>query len=113
MSDFQVIEQKLSEFKKKFYLSALLRGGILFLAIGALYFLLTAWIEELLWLSKPLRALMFWVFVLVEVGLWFYWIWPALSVLIGIKAPMSDNEAAQRLNAARESLFKTIFERKA
>ena len=26
---------------------------------------------------------------------------------------MSDNEAAQRLNAARESLFKTIFERKA
>jgi len=95
VSDFQVIEQKLSEFKKKFYLSALLRGGILFLALGVVYFLLTAWIEELLWLSKPLRALMFWVFVLVEVGLWFYWIWPALSVLIGIKAPMSDKKAAQ------------------
>ena len=95
MSDFQVIEQKLSEFKKKFYLSDLLRGGIFFLAIGALYFLLTAWVEELLWLPKPLRALMFWVFVLVEVGLWFYWIWPALSVLFGIKAPMSNQEAAQ------------------
>ena len=95
MSDFQAIEQKLSEFKKKFYLSDLLRGSILFLAIGAGYFLLTAWIEELFWLSKPLRALVFWLFVLVELGLWFYWIWPALSVLIGVKQPMSHQEAAR------------------
>ena len=95
MSDFQVIEKKLREFKKKFYLNKLLRGGIFFLAIGALYFLLTAWVEELFWLPKPLRAVVFWAFVLVEVGLWFYWIWPALGVLIGLKTPMSNQEAAR------------------
>lgn len=95
MSDFQAIEQKLSEFKKKFYLSALLRGGIFFVALGVVYFLLTAWIEELLWLSSAMRALVFWFFVAGELALWFYWIWPALSVLIGIKQPMSHQEAAQ------------------
>ena len=95
MSDFQAIEQKLSEFKKKFYLSALLRGGIFFLAIGVVYFLLTAWVEDLFWMSKALRAVVFWLFILVELGLWFYWIWPALGVLMGIKQPMSHQEAAR------------------
>ena len=99
MSDFQVIEQKLSEFKKKFYLNNLLRGGILFLAMGAVYFLLTAWIEELFWMSKAMRALVFWLFILVEVGLWIYWIWPALGVLIGVKKPMSNQKAAQIIGA--------------
>lgn len=94
MNDFQVIEQKLGEFKKKFYLSRLLRGAILFLAIGAVYLLLTAWIEEVLWLSKSARAIVFWFFILVELGFWFYWIWPALGVLIGVKKPMSHQEAA-------------------
>ncbi len=99
MSDFQAIEQKLGEFKKKFYLNDLLRGGILFLATGAVYFLLTAWIEELFWMSKALRALVFWLFILVEIGLWFYWIWPALGVLVGLKRPMSHQKAAQIIGA--------------
>ena len=95
MSDYQSIEQKLGEFKKKFYLNELLRGGIFFVVIGVLYFLLTAWVEEVFWLSGTMRVVVFWLFVLVELALWFYWIWPALGVLLGSKKPMSHQQAAR------------------
>ena len=95
MSDYQAIEQKLGEFKKKFYLNELLRGGIFFVVIGVLYFLLTAWVEEVFWLSGTMRAVVFWLFVLVELALWFYWIWPALGVMLGSKKPMSHQQAAR------------------
>lgn len=95
VGEVQVIEQKLGEFKKKFYLSALLRGAVFFVAIGAVYFMATAWVEELLWLPKSGRTILFWAFIIVELGLWFYWIWPSLSVLAGLKAPMSHQEAAR------------------
>ncbi len=69
MTNFQIIEQKLNKFIRKYYVNALIRGVILFLAIGLLYFILAAGIEYFLWLSKMGRTILFWSFVAVEIGL--------------------------------------------
>ncbi|MFT4699222.1 MAG: hypothetical protein ACI9SJ_002388, partial [Flavobacteriaceae bacterium] len=41
MSSFNIIQQKLEQFIKKYYTNELIKGIILFLAIGLLYFLIT------------------------------------------------------------------------
>ncbi|MBQ4820045.1 DUF4175 family protein [Aquimarina sp. MMG016] len=74
MENFQFIKSKLEQFIRKFYVNELIKGAILFLAIGLLYFLLTLLIENFLWLNSTGRTILFWSFVLVEVGLFFRFI---------------------------------------
>ncbi|MGB1410116.1 MAG: DUF4175 family protein [Flavobacteriaceae bacterium] len=95
MNDFQVIEQKLIEFKRKYYLNALIRGSILFVALGAMYFLCVAWLEQWLWMPSAVRQVVFWLFICVELGLLVYWVGPSLSVLLGLRKPMSHRAAAE------------------
>ncbi|MGJ8683017.1 MAG: DUF4175 family protein [Nonlabens sp.] len=74
MDNFQIIEHKLKRFIKKYYTNEIIRGIILFLAIGLLYFLFTAVIEHFLWLSSTGRTILFGLFVLVQAGLLFKFI---------------------------------------
>ncbi len=67
MDNFQIIKHKLQQFIRRYYTNELLKGVILFFAIGLLYFLFTLFIEYVLWLSSGLRTFLFWSFVLVEV----------------------------------------------
>ncbi|MDT0642692.1 DUF4175 family protein [Zunongwangia sp. F363] len=69
MNSFRKIQDKLERFIQKYYINQLLRGIILFLAVGLLYFLLTLAIEYFFWLSTSGRTLLFWMFVAVEVML--------------------------------------------
>jgi hypothetical protein len=69
MSNFEIIEHKLHRFIRKFYVNQLLRGVILFVAIGLFYFLVTAAIEHFLWLNTAGRKLLFWMFIAVQLGL--------------------------------------------
>ncbi|HRV53910.1 MAG TPA: hypothetical protein P5264_00105 [Mangrovimonas sp.] len=69
MTNFQTIQTKLEQFIKRFYINELLKGLILFFAFGLLYFLLTLFVEYVLWLGTTARSILFWLFVLVEVGL--------------------------------------------
>ena len=82
MQNFEILKQKLEAFIRKFYLNQLLKGLILFVAIGLLYLLLTLFIEFLLWLSPLGRAILFWTFVAVEVFLFGrFIIYPLLKLL--------------------------------
>ena len=63
MSSFSIIQQKLEEFIKKYYTNELIKGGILFFAIGLFYFLITLLIEYFLWLNPIARTFLFWLFV--------------------------------------------------
>ncbi len=74
MDNFKVIEQKLKRFIKKYYTNEIIRGIILFLAIGLLYFLFTAVVEHFLWLSTTGRTILFGLFILVQAGLLFKFI---------------------------------------
>lgn len=69
MDNFQNIQGKLEQFIKRFYLNELLKGAILFFAFGLLYFMLTLFVEYVLWLGTTARSVLFWLFVLVEVAL--------------------------------------------
>ncbi len=69
MSNFDAIQQKLEGFIKKYYTNDLIRGVILFAAIGLLYFLFTLFIEYVLWLNPMARTILFWLFIVVELAL--------------------------------------------
>jgi len=53
-------------FIKKFYTNELIKGVILFIGLGLLYFIFTLLIEYFLWLSTFGRTILFWLFVGVE-----------------------------------------------
>jgi hypothetical protein len=61
-----IIYTKLERFIKKFYANELIKGILLFVGLGLLYFIFTLLIEYFLWLSIQGRTLLFWLFVLVE-----------------------------------------------
>ena len=95
LNNFNHIQEKLFDFIKKYHTSEMIRGSILFLSFGLLYFFFTLVIEYFLWLKPVLRTILFWVFVLVEVFLLIrFLIIPALK-LIGYKGGLSEIQAAR------------------
>jgi len=82
LSNFKHIEVKLQKFIQKFYVNELIKGLLLFFAIGLLYFIFTLLIEYFLWLKPLYRTLLFWLFILVElVLLIFYVAFPIVKIL--------------------------------
>ncbi|GGK30521.1 ATPase [Yeosuana aromativorans] len=69
MDEFKNIQSKLEGFIKKYYTNELIKGTIMFFAIGLLYFLCTLFIEYVLWLNSTFRTILFWLFVGVELAL--------------------------------------------
>ena len=69
MTNFEIIEQKLKRFISKYYCNALIRGAILFMAFGLLYFLFTVVIEYFLWLNPLGRTILFGMFIVMELFL--------------------------------------------
>jgi hypothetical protein len=96
MSNFETIKNKLEAFITKFYTNKLLKGGILFFAIGLLYFLVVLFIEYMLWLNPTGRAFLFWVFIAVELGLFIKFIAIPLAQLFKLRKGINF-ETASRL----------------
>ncbi|GAA3656135.1 DUF4175 family protein [Flavivirga jejuensis] len=69
MSNFKNIQDKLEAFIKRYYTNELLKGTILFFAIGLLYLIFTLFIEHVLWLKTIARTILFWLFIAVEIAL--------------------------------------------
>lgn len=88
------LKQKLEKFVRKYHLNEILRGSILFLSIGLLYFLLTLLIEYFFWLPPAGRKVLFWSFVLVEVALLYRWVGVPLSKLLKLRKGISYENAA-------------------
>lgn len=95
MSNFKNIEDKLEAFIRRFYINELLKGFILFFAIGCLYFLLTLFIESVLWLHTPARTLLFWFFILVEIVLLSKFILLPLAKLFKLKKGIDYQDASK------------------
>jgi hypothetical protein len=85
MSNFKTIQEKLQQFIKKYYTNELLKGAILFFAIGVMYFMATLFIEYLLWLSSAMRTLLFWMFIGVELTLFIKFIALPLAKLFNLR----------------------------
>ncbi|RXJ52426.1 DUF4175 family protein [Gelidibacter gilvus] len=94
-NNFKTIQTKLEQFIKRYYTNDLIKGGILFFAIGLLYLLFTLFIEYVLWLGPTARTFLFWIFVIVELGLFVRFIlWP-LSKLFKLQKGIDYEEASK------------------
>ncbi|QNJ97497.1 DUF4175 family protein [Constantimarinum furrinae] len=95
MSTFSIIQQKLEQFIRKYYTNELIKGSILFFAIGVLYFLTTLLIEYFLWLSPTGRTVLFWLVVAVEMGLFVRFIAFPLAKLFKLQSGITHEEASR------------------
>ncbi|ARN78476.1 hypothetical protein BST97_11030 [Nonlabens spongiae] len=69
MTDYQIIEHKLKKFISRYYQNELIKGVILFLALGLLYFLFTVVLEHFIWFNSTGRLILLLLFVGVQLGL--------------------------------------------
>ncbi|HEY9169163.1 MAG TPA: DUF4175 family protein [Lutibacter sp.] len=95
MSNIEYIQNKLQEFIRKYYFNELIKGLLLFLTIGVLYFIFTLFIEYFLWLKPLARTLLFWFFIFIELALFTgYIIFPLIKIL-GFKKGITEVEASK------------------
>jgi len=95
VDSFITVKFKLEKFIKKYYVNELIRGLILFAAIGLLYFLFTLLIEYILWLRPVARTLLFWVFVIVEASLFIKLIVSPAFKLLKLKRGLNYLDASR------------------
>lgn len=95
MATFSSIRQKLEEFIKKYYTNELIKGAILFFAIGLLYLLITLLVEYFLWLNPTGRRILFWAFVIVELALFIRFIAFPLAKLFKLQKGIDYEEASR------------------
>ena len=90
-----IIYDKLESFIKKFYTNELIKGALLFLTIGLLYFIFTFLIEYFLWFNSLGRTILFWLFLLVEALLLVKFIVIPVSKLFKIQKGLNYTEASK------------------
>ncbi len=94
-SHFKEIQAKLEQFIRRFYTNELLKGIILFFAIGLLYLLFTLFVEYVLWLNPTARTVLFWLFVAVEIGLFAKFIAIPLAKLFKLQKGINYEDASK------------------
>ncbi|WP_299272246.1 DUF4175 family protein [uncultured Psychroserpens sp.] len=94
-SNFNQIQSKLEQFIRRYYTNELLKGAILFFAIGLLYLIVTLLIEYFLWLNPTARTILFWVFVSVELALFAKFIAFPLAKLFKLQKGIDYEDASQ------------------
>ncbi|MDT0647235.1 DUF4175 family protein [Zunongwangia sp. F260] len=95
MDHFKKIQEKLEGFIRKYYFNLLLKGAILFVTVGLLYFLLILGIEYFFWLNSFGRAVLFWLFIAVEALLL------AKFILIPLFKLLKLSEGLNKIEASR------------
>ncbi|MFL9845845.1 DUF4175 family protein [Flavobacterium rhizosphaerae] len=89
-----LIYNKLEAFIRKYYTNEVIRGTILFIALGLLYFIFTLLIEYFLWLSPTGRTALFWIFIVVEAFLLFRFILFPIFKLFKLQKGIGYKEAS-------------------
>jgi len=95
MENFELVQHKLEAFIKKYYFNLILKGSLLFIGFGLLNFLLIISLEYFLWLPTTGRTILFWLFILVEIGLLFKFIGLPLFKLLKISDGIDEFQASQ------------------
>ena len=96
MDSFQKIEQNLRRFVRQFYISALLKGLLMFLFVGLLFALFFLIVEHFLWLNSSIRTLLFWFIISFEAVIFYGFILSPLFKLFRIQKGI-DFEFASKI----------------
>ncbi|WP_194525329.1 DUF4175 family protein [Zobellia roscoffensis] len=94
MNGYQNILQKLNGFVRKYYTKMLIKGILLFVSFGALFFFVVLGVEYLLWLNSTGRLVLLVLFVCIELLLLFKYILTPLFYLFRLKQGISNREAS-------------------
>lgn len=94
MDSYQDILLRLEAFTKKYYTQQLIKGVLLFLCLGLLFWLSVLALEYLLWLDQGQRLVLFWGFVGVELFLVYRFILSPLLYLLKVRKGMGPKEAS-------------------
>ncbi|AVR47345.1 hypothetical protein C7S20_05915 [Christiangramia fulva] len=95
MENFERVHEKLEAFIRKYYLDRILKGSLLFLAIGLLYFLFISFVEYFFWLSTTGRMILFWSFIGIEFFLLFYFMGIPLLKLLKLSKGLDPYKASE------------------
>ncbi|MDT0538691.1 hypothetical protein [Croceitalea sp. P059] len=95
MSSFKAILGKLNTFTKKYYSKLLVKGILLFLTFGILFFLAITAVEYVLWLGSTERLILLLAFIAIELFLLYRYILVPLFYLFNIKKGISKRQASQ------------------
>ncbi|MCM5662276.1 DUF4175 family protein [Galbibacter mesophilus] len=95
MSTFTIIKKKLEGFLRKYYTNELVKGALLFVGIGLLYFIITVFLEYFLWLGTTGRLILFWLFVGVETILFVKFIIVPILYLSQIRRGIDYKKASE------------------
>jgi len=94
LNTYKSILLKLNEFIQKHYGQKLVKGVLLFLAFGLLFFIVVMGVEYLLWLNSTGRLILLVLFIAVELFLLFTYIITPLFYLFKVKRGISLKDAA-------------------
>ena len=95
METKSLIYQKLEAFIKKYYTNELVKGVILFVGFGLLYFFFTLFVEYFLWLKPVGRTILFWLFIAVQLFLLSRFILFPLFKLVKLQKGIDYQQASQ------------------
>ncbi|MFB3133170.1 MAG: hypothetical protein ACE10K_11665, partial [Rhodothermales bacterium] len=99
LSLVQAIRQRLQTAIRRITLAELLYGFVLTLGIVSAIWLLSAAVEAGLWLGSTPRSIMFWMFLMVTLGLVGYFLVLPLLRLVGVLRGPSEEAVARRIGA--------------
>ncbi|WKX77962.1 hypothetical protein [Zobellia laminariae] len=94
MEGYQNILQKLNGFVRKYYTKMLIKGILLFIAFGLLFFFAVLGVEYLLWLNSTGRLVLLLTFVAIELWLLFKYILTPLFYLFKLKQGINNRQAS-------------------
>ena len=94
MGAYDHIIEKLAKFSRKYYTKILVRGILLFAALGVLFFLITLSIEYFLWLSSTGRLILLVGFIILASYLLIRFIVIPVIYLLRIRKGISEKEAS-------------------
>ncbi|MFN2261388.1 MAG: DUF4175 family protein [Psychroflexus sp.] len=95
MQQFKIIEQKLEQFIRRFYVNALIKGLIIFFAVGVLAFLAILGLEYFLWLNSTGRLILFYLAITFEALLFYKLILIPILKLTRISKGIDFNQASE------------------
>lgn len=95
MNSYNLIQQKLNHFIRKYYSSVLFKGIVLFISIGAFLFLFLLGVEYFLWLGSTGRLLLFFLLVAIELFLLIKFIVFPLFYLFKLKDGLNLKQASK------------------
>jgi hypothetical protein len=110
--NYNILKRKLQGFMRKYYINQMLRGGIYFIAVFAVFFLFINIFEYYSWSSSLVRTILFYTYLAINLFILARLVLIPFLKLFSIGSLMKDEEAARIIGShfpeVRDKLINTI-----